>query len=189
MLPDTAQCWLLSLAREAVAAHPSPLALPDSQRLDPALRTPVGAFVTWRRHGALRGCVGRVISEEPLFRTIPAVAVLAAFEDPRFPPVDVAELTELRAEISVLSPMEAIAGADAVQIGRDGLLISAGESSGLLLPQVAPEHRLDAAAFLAAACRKAGLPDDAWQHDDVSIYRFSALVFHEDGFHLPAGAP
>ena len=88
------------------------------------------------------------------------------------------ELDGLRVEVSVLSPYEPIAP-EAVEIGRHGLLIRAHGKSGLLLPQVAPEHGLDREAFLSAVCRKAGLPKDAWRDPACALHGFTADVFGE----------
>src|SRR5215813_7271532 len=150
---------LLSLARAAVAqalgAQPAPGPAPACA----ALR--FGVFVTLEVKGKLRGCIGVVEGREPLADSIPHCAESAALRDPRFPPLTAPELQDLRAEISVLSPLEPIRP-EAVEIGKHGLLVAAGERRGLLLPQVATEHRLTREQFLAETCRKAGLPPDAW---------------------------
>jgi uncharacterized protein (TIGR00296 family) len=109
------------------------------------------------------------------------MTLLAAMEDPRFPPVTREELGDLRLEISVLSEPRRIAVADPASIepGRDGVMVRRGRRQGLLLPQVAAEQHWDAAALLAAVCRKAGLPDDAWRHPESEVYVFQADVFGE----------
>ena len=107
--------------------------------------------------------------------------MLAATEDPRFPPVAVEELDELRLEISVLSEPTRLGAADPASIepGRDGVMVRRGRRQGLLLPQVATEQRWDAVALLVAVCRKAGLADDAWRLPDCELYVFQADVFGE----------
>ncbi len=173
---------LLALARRAIAAslagEPAP-AVPDV----PGARLNRGAFVTLeeRRDGALRGCIGRVTGDRPLGEVVRAVAVSAALEDPRFPAVEPDELPELRLEISVLGtpvPFDP-ARPDALVVGRDGLLVRRGDALGVLLPQVATEHGLDPAAFLSAACRKAGLGPHAWREPGTHVSTFEADVFGE----------
>lgn len=181
------------LARRAVATHLAPgaprdPATPfDAEELPPLFAEARGVFVTWKVAGSdrLRGCIGYPLPVEPLRRAIPHVAVAAAVEDPRFPPVLPDELPTLTAEVSVLTVpalLDAAAPGDrlaAVRVGRDGLIVRARGTSGLLLPQVAVEEGWDAATFLAGACEKAGLPLDAWRDLRTRIYRFQADVVRE----------
>ena len=176
---------LLRLARDTIAAHVGPL-LPQSATRDPqsamagVLAQPGGAFVTLHKHGDLRGCIGHIEPTEPLGTVVPRCAVAACSSDPRFLPIAPAELEEIDIEISLLGPLEPIAGPQDIAIGRHGLVVERGWQRGLLLPQVATEWKWDAGAFLAHTCQKAGLPRDAWRHG-VSIWRFEAEVFGEVG--------
>lgn len=175
---------LLALARRAVAAalagEPPP-EIPDV----PGARLHRGAFVTLEEGpgggGALRGCIGRVTADRPLGEVVRDVAVSAACEDPRFPAVAPKELPGLRIEISVLSEPARLEPVDPqrIVIGRDGLLVRRGTAVGVLLPQVATQHGLDAVAFLAAASRKAGLEPHAWREPGTHISTFQADVFGE----------
>ena len=175
---------LLALARRAIAAslagEPAP-AVPDV----PGARLKRGAFVTLeeRRDGALRGCIGRVTGDRALGEVVRTVAVSAALEDPRFPAVEPSELPQLRIEISVLGtpvPFDpARPDGGGLVVGRDGLLVRRGDALGVLLPQVATEHGLDPAAFLSAACRKAGLGPQAWREPGTQVSTFEADVFGE----------
>jgi len=144
-----------------------------------ALRKPHGCFVTLKKRGWLRGCIGRIVGDRPLYLTIIEYAVHAAVDDPRFRPVSKNELDELDIEISVMTPLERVTDVDDIQVGRDGLLIKMGFNQGLLLPQVATEFGWDRETFLVHTCRKAGLPADAWKSPRAQIYRFSAQVFGE----------
>jgi AmmeMemoRadiSam system protein A len=173
---------LLALARSAIAAalagEPAP-AVPDV----PGARLHRGAFVTLEEKGdgALRGCIGRIAGDRPLGDVVQTVAVSAAVDDPRFPPVTPEELPELRIEISALgepSPLEPRDPGKLV-IGRDGLQVRRGRAVGVLLPQVATEHGLGPEAFLAAACRKAGLGPQAWREPGAHVFTFQADVFGE----------
>ena len=145
-----------------------------------ALGEPRGAFVTLhgRRDGELRGCIGMMQAERPLVETVARMAVAAATQDGRFPPVTAGELPGLRIEISALGPLRPIRP-DEVEVGRHGLLIGLGGRRGVLLPQVPVEQGWDRETFLAHTCWKAGLPEDAWQRADVELLGFTADVFGE----------
>jgi AmmeMemoRadiSam system protein A len=140
-----------------------------------------GAFVTLTADGALRGCIGRVVPDRPLAALVRDMAVAAARDDPRFPPVTAEELGGIRLEISVLTAPAALTPVvpELVVIGRDGLIVRRGEAGGVLLPQVAAEHGWGPEVFLAAACRKAGLPAEAWREPETEVLIFQAEVFGE----------
>ncbi len=180
-LGDEERRALLRVARQALRAALDGASEPEGLSESPVLGRPGRAFVTLRHSGTLRGCIGHVASDRPLAELVWHVTILAATEDSRFPPVAREELDELRLEISVLSePMPlGVADPDHIEPGRDGVMVRRGRRQGLLLPQVATEQRWDAAALLAAVCRKAGLPDDAWRRPDCELYVFQADVFGE----------
>jgi hypothetical protein len=168
--------FLRAVAREAIEYH---VRGRPPQRLlyqDPALKERWGAFVTLRVGAQLRGCIGNILSDQPLPETIAELAVKSASFDPRFPPVGPAELDDLTIDISILGPLMEVTDINDIVIGRHGLVIEQGPKHGLLLPQVATEHGLDVPSFLSQTCLKAGLPPDAWKHG-AGIYRFSAEVF------------
>src|SRR5262249_18834292 len=147
---------LLRIAREAIASHVSgaPAHVPGAADV---LARAGGAFVTLHKHGDLRGCIGQIEATEPLGRVVPRCPVAACSSDPRFPPLAPEELDAIDIEISLLGPVEPIAGPQEIVVGRDGLIVERGWQRGLLLPQVATEWNWDAATFLAHTCRKAGL--------------------------------
>lgn len=136
-----------------------------------------GAFVTLKKHGELRGCIGNVIGRQPLVSTVADMARAAAFEDPRFQNVQPDEFDELEFEISVLTPPRVVKDPVEVEVGRHGLIMTRGWSKGLLLPQVPTEYGWDRETFLGQTCRKAGLSTDCWQDKDTIIEVFSAEVF------------
>jgi AmmeMemoRadiSam system protein A len=136
-----------------------------------------GAFTSLYLHGQLRGCVGYVLPTSSVYRAVAETARAAAFEDRRFKSVMIDETCELQIELSILSSPQPIA-AEAVEIGRHGLIISMVWNRGLLLPQVPVEHHWDRVTFLEQTCRKAGLPLDAWQKG-ATIEAFTAEVFGE----------
>lgn len=141
------------------------------------LREELGAFVTLKLGGHLRGCIGNVQGAGELFRTIWDMAQNAAFKDPRFPPLSEHEFDAIDYEISILSPIQVCPDPQQVEIGRHGLIMSRDGRSGLLLPQVPVEWQWDRETFLAQTCAKAGLPKDAWQDSATTILWFEAVVF------------
>jgi AmmeMemoRadiSam system protein A len=169
---------LLEWARQAIVLAVSESQLPASIPKDGIFGERHGVFVTLHVGGRLRGCIGVIESQEPLGQSIVRCATGAALRDPRFSPLLEEELEELEIEISLLSPVGPI-HPDEIEIGRHGLLIAYEKQRGLLLPQVATEHRLNRKQFLEEACRKAGLPRRAWSQDDVQILGFTCEVFSE----------
>ena len=151
--------------------------VPDFKIESPILKENRGAFVTIQKRGQLRGCIGYIEGHGPLHKTIEKMAEAAAFNDPRFTPVKEKELPELDIEISVLTPLKRITDVNEIQVGKHGIYIKKGWFSGLLLPQVATEYRLDRQTFLEHTCQKAGLPSNAWKEKDTEIYIFSADIF------------
>ncbi|MEM2040231.1 MAG: TIGR00296 family protein [Zestosphaera sp.] len=132
----------------------------------------------------LRGCIGYVKPVEPLALNVIHAAIAAATEDPRFPPLEPRELTEVIFEVSVLSKMIEISRNPKKRpseflIGRDGLMMEYGFYSGLLLPEVPVEYCWDNETFLAETCFKAGLSPDCWLNERVKVFRFSARTFKE----------
>lgn len=167
------------------ATRPPPFQAPAE--LPPEFREPRGVFVTLKEHpsGDLRGCIGLTAPVYPLATAIAHAAAASAVEDPRFAPVAASELAGLTVEVSILTLPEPLPSGDPVDrpkevvVGRDGLIVDDGESSGLLLPQVAPEQGWGPERFLAETCRKAGLRTSAWRDPHVRVRRFRAEIFRE----------
>ncbi len=149
----------------------------EPKGLTAKLKEPYGIFVTIKKHGDLRGCIGRYVGDRPLYQLCQQMAAAAALQDPRFPPVASEELPDLEIEISVLTPMQRLRNKKEIVIGRDGLFIQKGIYGGLLLPQVPVEQGWSVDEFLVHLCYKAGLPVDSLESKDTEIYRFSAEVF------------
>jgi AmmeMemoRadiSam system protein A len=170
---------LLRIARESIHAAVNGTPGPKLGTLNAALTRLSGAFVTLHIGDELRGCVGYVEPRYPLGKTVYDVAVKAAFEDPRFFPLSSAELEMVDIEISVLSPLEKVKEISEIEVGIHGLVVEAGYRRGLLLPQVATEYKWGRTEFLNHTAIKAGLPPDAWQQPEVSIFRFSVDRFSE----------
>ena len=168
---------LLRLAHQAIesalAGHDLDLTPPSGH-----LAEHRGAFTTLHLHGKLRGCIGYVFPNQALYRTVAETARAAAFDDPRFEPVQSAEAPELKIEISVLSRLMPAMPEDVV-VGKHGLVVQHGSRRGLLLPQVPVEWEWDRDTFLSQTCMKAGLPPDAWLRG-AELQVFTAEVFGEE---------
>lgn len=167
---------LRSLALESIKARLEHRH-PDYDEPTDALQAVRGAFVTLRKNGRLRGCIGTLNATDRLAETIKEMARSSAFHDPRFPPLAEDEIHDIEIEISVLTPLQKIASVEEIEVGKHGLYVTRGSLSGVLLPQVPVEQGWDRDTFLDNTCRKAGLPQDAWKHGDVDLYTFSAVVF------------
>jgi len=143
------------------------------------MREPRGAFVTLKKAGQLRGCIGYIEAVKPLAATIEEMAKAAAFSDWRFNPVRTEEIPDIEIEISVLSPLSEVRDPSTVVVGTHGLIVSRGSNRGVLLPQVPTEWGWDRETFLAQTCAKAGLPESAWKEKGTKIESFTADVFSE----------
>ena len=181
MLSQEQRSQLLTIAREAIAAVlEGRRTAVDPAEFDEVLRRPAGAFVSLHdKGGDLRGCIGSIVPVAPLVQAVASSAVNAAFRDPRFYPLTKEELANVELEISVMGPIEVVKDTAEIEVGRDGLIITKGRNTGLLLPQVATDFGRDLETFLSHTCTKAGLPPDAWRSPDCRIERFSAEVFSE----------
>ena len=175
-LSDAERLSLLKLAREAVTEAVSRGKILSHIPNEGIFAQKRGVFVTLHVSGRLHGCIGVVEAHEPLGEAIIRCAASAALQDPRFPPIRPDELPHLLIEISLLSIPLPIS-LEAIEIGRHGLLVSRGHQRGLLLPQVAVEHRLTPEQFLRETCRKAQLPPEAWHSPDNLLQGFTCDVF------------
>jgi AmmeMemoRadiSam system protein A len=171
--------YLLTLARNVISLKVFGKSYPEEEAYSDTLNQKYGAFVTLHKNMSLRGCIGYVEGVYPLQQTITELALAAAFEDPRFPPVQKEELPDLHIEISILSPLKIIKSTDEIEIGKHGLIVEQNFFRGLLLPQVATEYNWDAMTFLRQTCLKAGLPEQAWKDKNTIIKIFTAEIFSE----------
>lgn len=177
-LSDDDRRALLFLAHEAITQAVSQRQFPAQIPGHGAFAEKQGVFVTVHVRGRLRGCIGVVEPDHPLGESIVRCAASAAVQDPRFSPVQTDELADLQVEISLLSAPFRIRPEE-IEIGRHGLLVVRRQQRGLLLPQVATDHRLTPEQFLAETCRKAQLPPGAWRAPDAQIFGFTCEVFSE----------
>jgi hypothetical protein len=169
---------LLALARKSVEhAVEREEAYEPTATTSEALNQERGAFVTLRKAGELRGCIGYTSAIQPLYRTVRDTATLAALRDSRFLPVSASELPQLEYEISVLSPLRRVLDVQQIKIGQHGLLMKNGAHEGLLLPQVPVEEKWDRQKFLEETCVKAGMNSGCWKDENTDIFLFTAVVF------------
>lgn len=176
------QDFLLRLARRTIEGYLRTGKRFRSKAESKKLAGKRGAFVTLKVDGRLRGCIGYPIPVKSLVETVAEMALAAATQDYRFPPLQVEELDRLKIEISVLTEPREIEDASEVEVGRHGIIISKGMDRGLLLPQVPAEYGWDREKFLRQGCLKAGLDEDEWKENNnnkVKIEVFEAQVFSE----------
>ncbi len=172
---------LLSLSRATILHHLSPQAPQPTVDFPARLKVRQGAFVTLRKKGELRGCIGLMASNTELSKTVGMMSLQSAFSDPRFTPVEWSELKNLEIEISVLTPMQPIASVSEIVVGRDGVLLSKAGRSAVFLPQVATENKWSRTEMLDNLCRKAGITSGCWKQG-AEFQIFQADVFSESQF-------
>ena len=178
-LTDKEKDTLLDIAKKAIVAKISNEAMSELKVDSENLKSKRGAFVTLKKNGNLRGCIGYIKPVKALGETVQEMAVAAAFHDPRFPSLMPDEVRDLTFEVSVLSPLKRIKDINEIEVGKHGLYIVRGYNSGLLLPQVAAEYKWNRESFLNETCYKAGLPAQAWMDAETEIYTFSADYFDD----------
>lgn len=171
---------LIRIARTTLIDYINTNISPTFKPLTPKLNEKYGVFVTLKKKGELRGCIGYVEGIKPLYQGICDMAIAASTEDPRFPRVQKNELKDIAIEITVMTPLKRITNVDEIIIGKHGLVIKRGSRQGLLLPQIATEQGWTRETFLKHTCWKAGLSQDAWQEKDIEIYVFSGTIISEE---------
>jgi len=174
--------WLLTVARRTLKRYFETGTVPLPRIDSPRLRADQGAFVTLKKRGALRGCIGHMAEDTPLALTVARMALQAALNDRRFRPVTEEELDAIKIEISVLTPLKAVPGPEAVTVGRDGVVIQKGGNRAVFLPHVATEQGWNRNEMLDHLCRKAGLSAGCWR-SGTRFQTFQAVVFSESEDH------
>lgn len=180
-LNETDKKYLLNLARETITEYVQKGTITeiDPTGLSTVLRTPCGVFVTLNKHHTLRGCIGRFEPSLPLWSVVQKMAISASTQDYRFSKVQPNELSQLKIEISVLTPLKKIKSPEEIILGKHGIYIKKGNSSGTFLPQVATQTGWNKEEFLGHCSRdKAGLSWTDWK--TAELYTYEALVFGEE---------
>jgi uncharacterized protein len=181
---------LVRMARNAIDDHLSDKSIqPDMIELN-GLNKSHGVFVSLfdlESERRLRGCIGDPFPKESLGRLVPRIAIEAATNDFRFRPVRLDELrTRILVEVNVLGPLQVIKVSEPldyvnkVKVGRDGVMVEAVGTKGLLLPEVGVEERFGSEEFLIHCCLKTGLSPDAWLTGEVRISTFRTQIFTEE---------
>ncbi len=171
-LIDIARCALTQYVKAKKSYIP--------QVEDYKLKKEAGVFVTLRKEGNLRGCLGSITARGPLYLEVQNMAVAAAGQDLRFRPVAESELKDINIEISILSPLKKVDNSDEIIFTKHGVLVKKGSRSGVFLPQVAKETGWSKDEFMANLCQhKAGLSADCWKEGNCDIFIFTAEVFGE----------
>ncbi len=178
--------FLLDLARRTVREVTTTGRLPDMPEagLDPKFTAAKGCFVTLTKHGNLRGCIGYILAQGPLYRAVVENARNAALSDPRFDPVAPQEVNQLEIEISVLTeprPLFFSSPEDLLRRlrpGVDGVVLQIGRRGATYLPQVW-EQIPDREAFLNNLAEKAGCAPAAWRGPDTSVLIYQVESFKE----------
>lgn len=181
-LTDSEKRQLLGIARNTINEYLKNRKIPEApaEKLPDALMQKAGAFVTLRKHGDLRGCIGHFDADQPLYSIVQQMAVASSTQDYRFSPVQPEEMKDIEIEISVLTPMRKISSVNEIKMGRDGIYIRKGSHAGTFLPQVATETGWGLEDFLGHCARdKAGIGWDGWKDKDTEIYTYQAYVFSE----------
>lgn len=159
--------------------------MPPMDENDPCFHSYCGTFVTLKKKGALRGCIGNLVGRHTIWESVWQNAANAAFGDPRFPEVTQDELDDIEIEVSILSTLQRLDFTDSGDLlGKlrphiDGVTISKGMASATFLPQVW-EQLPKKKAFLEHLCLKAGLQADAWKRPGLDVSTYQAQYFDEE---------
>jgi AmmeMemoRadiSam system protein A len=182
MLNEAEKEELLKIARNTIHAYLTDGSIQDvnPKSLPEALRQQAGAFVTLKKSGNLRGCIGHFEADYPLYKIVQKMAVASATQDYRFDRVSTTEINQIDIEISVLTPMQKVSDVNKIRLGTDGIYIKKGSGSGTFLPQVATDTGWNLEEFLGHCSRdKAGIGWDGWKDTDTEIFVYQALIFGE----------
>ncbi len=170
-LLHTARVAILDCLKKQKRPVPAP-----GQECSKLVSMELGAFVTLELDGTLRGCIGQLTGQGPLYATVARMACAAAFKDHRFAPLTAEEAEQVTLSISIMGPVCPCPDATRVKVGRHGLVVQRGAHTGLLLPQVAVERGWDREMFLDQTCCKAGLAPGVWRVSGTALYWFEAVV-------------
>jgi AmmeMemoRadiSam system protein B/AmmeMemoRadiSam system protein A len=181
-LTDADKEYLINLAKKTISYALEHRKVPEVPELgaeiNDRLKQPRAAFVTLKKSGQLRGCIGDIFPSQPLYKSVFSNALNAAFGDRRFGPLQKDEFDDIAIEISALTRPRSVPSSDKIRIGIDGVVLNKAGRSAVFLPQVAPEQGWDLNKTLTQLSMKAGLAADDWKQD-ASFLVFQADVFGE----------
>lgn len=173
---------LLKIARNTIYSFLRDGSIPDVslKTMPQALRKPAGAFVTLKKSGNLRGCIGHFEPDFSLYKIVQKMAIASATQDYRFDRVSTNEMHQIAIEISVLTPMQKVSDVKNIRLGTDGIYVKKGFRSGTFLPQVATDTGWGLEELLGHCARdKAGIGWDGWKDADAEIFVYQSIVFGE----------
>lgn len=178
--------FLLNLARKTLESYLSKGTKPDIDEIEISenLKKKQGCFVTLEKNNQLRGCIGHILPQVPLYDCVIENAINAALHDPRFTEVKYDELKDIKIEISVLSLPKILQYSSDEDLLKkltpyeDGVILKFGSRQSTYLPQVW-EQIPDKKIFLSSLCQKAGMPEDCWKKG-AEVYTYRAEVFSEE---------
>jgi AmmeMemoRadiSam system protein A len=135
-----------------------------------------GVFVTLRKNGEVRGCIG-TLKEDKLWIQVQKYAVFSAFTDPRFPPLKKDELPQIKIEISIIEKIEDVKDVSEIKLGEHGIILDMGGKGGILLPEVAVEHNVKAPEdFLDMLCKKIGVQKGSWKKGKIKKFKTKKIL-------------
>ncbi len=169
MLTPEQKSKILKLARDSILHYLKNGKRLSAKETDPALTGEMGAFVTLRKNGHLRGCIGNIVGKQPFYLSVSEMAVEAATSDPRFNAVTENEMGEIDIEVSALSPLEKIDSPGKIQMRKHGVLVSNGPDSGVYLPQVADDREVVGHRLVSLAMRR------RWRYERSERFTFRRL--------------
>jgi AmmeMemoRadiSam system protein A len=181
------QKYLLQLARRTLEKHfqNKEILQLESDDLPNSLNEIKGVFISLFKNKELRGCIGSLKGERPLFQGVIDNSLASALYDPRFKPLEKDELRDIEIEISIIEPMKKVPNFKNPQDllsylnkNHPGILIKKGAFQATFLPQVW-EELTTAEIFLSHLCKKAGLDQDQWKKTDLDIYEYKVNNFKE----------
>lgn len=170
---DKTEC--LTLAKNALFGYVSSSSFTPVMSHNPRLQRSGGVFVSLYKKGDLRGCIGRIQCDDPLYQTIQQMAIKAGCNDPRFSNVTKDEYGKLSFEITVLGEITALPSVGDIVLGKHGLYLQKGEFSSVFLPQVPVTQGWTLEQYLEELSLKAGLTSDGWKTSD--LFWFEGVVF------------
>ena len=187
MLSPNDKKYLLQLARRTLQKYyqQEDILHLNTESLPQSLKQKRGVFVTLTMNGHLRGCIGNILPQKPIYQAVMDNALASAIYDPRFPAVTKTEFPKLKIEISILSPLKKLPRfktkqqlLNYLEANKPGLLIKKDNKEATFLPQVW-EELPNPEDFLRALCQKAGLDSNEWQKLDLEIWEYQVDSFKE----------
>ncbi len=178
-LTEEEQCILGSIAVSAIddALADRDLVPPPADEIPASLQAHLGCFVTLNLNRQLRGCIGLIQADSPLYENVWRMALMAAFRDTRFAPLSSGEWRATDVTINVLGPLSPCPDVKQIVIGRHGLVLRYNGHTGVFLPSVPVEQNWNLPQYLSHLCGKAGLPDGAWTYPGAQLEWYESFSF------------